>query len=402
MSLTLASVAFNHDSASVSNGGINIRRNASVAVVPPEWRRGISRFPGDSPAAYSMRATAGKAITVQAELVRTDAGSGSLEVRPVDASVPGGVRGMVRRLAARVLRASPGNQARSVLGEAKPAPVVFAAGALRTLVSIEFPAHRIGQAGVISEVVTWRWQSRPNRFVPWRDFDASTHQLFVVLDAPTAPWSQAPFTLANTQIPWVDVLDHACRWARGARSADEAASLITFALNTLGGSVLAYNCVGLGSACYSWPYFDCTAFLQRLQGGPGNGPLVNCSDCAAVVSTFANCLGADLWQSKMGFDFALNPVRLVGSASFERACGLGRFAMHEVAWTGAGTERDRVFDACLQVDADLDPTRAPRRPLVAAGVPFGGPQGYRDMLATPALRAACVARPETRMRRFVI
>ena len=402
MSLALASVAFNHDPASANNGALNIRRNAATPVVPPEWRRGVSRVPGDSPAAYAMRTTAGNVVRVRVELVRTSADLGPFEVRPVDAGAGGVVRRTVRWVADRVLGTSAADEQLSVLGAATPAAVVFPGGVARTWVSVDFPAHRLAEAGVGAHVVSWRWQWRRSRFWPWREFDASSHLLFVVLDVPRAPWLQAPFTLANTQIPWVDVLDHACRWAAGARSADEAAGRITVALNDLGGSVLAYNCVALGSALYSWPYFDCTAFLERLRGGFGHGPLVNCSDCAAIVSTFANCLGADLWQSKMGFDFVLNPVQVLGSALWQPACGLGRFAMHEVAWTGTGSERDRVFDACLQVDADLDPTSAPHQPLLPAGVAFSGPQGYRDMLAAPAHRAACVARPETRMRRFVI
>ena len=70
-----------------------------------------------------------------------------------------------------------------------------------------------------------------------------------------------------------------------------------------------------------WSSFDATHFLERLKGGLGNGIYVNCTDCATITSTFANALGADLWQSRMeppagslSFGFDLNPMLGIGSA----------------------------------------------------------------------------------------
>jgi hypothetical protein len=48
------------------------------------------------------------------------------------------------------------------------------------------------------------------------------------------------------------------------------------------------------------PNFECTQFVERLRGGNGNGIYANCSDCATIVASFANVLGCDLWQSRMG------------------------------------------------------------------------------------------------------
>jgi hypothetical protein len=93
--------------------------------------------------------------------------------------------------------------------------------------------------------------------------------------------------------------------------------------------------------------FDCTAFLERLRGGFGYSRLVNYSDCAAIVATFANAPGCDLWQSRMigAEPFLLNPTLTIGSHAWLSACAVGAFVMHKVAWTNGCGEDDDVFDA---------------------------------------------------------
>jgi len=44
----------------------------------------------------------------------------------------------------------------------------------------------------------------------------------------------------------------------------------------------------------------------------GLGEKVNCTDSANTVSTLANLLGCDLWQSRMGWSFDLNPLIAIG------------------------------------------------------------------------------------------
>lgn len=163
--------------------------------------------------------------------------------------------------------------------------------------------------------------------------------------------------------------------------------------------VAAYDAANAG--------FNCTAFLERLHGGVGNGQYVNCSDCATFTSTFANILGCDLWQSRMGGQgFDLNPILAIGSDTWYPGCQswpVPGFSYHEVAWTGSCTEADNVFDSCLQVDGDADPTTAPHVPLLPTNLQFGTPGSgyYRDRLATPPTRTSCAPAPMTRTRRTV-
>jgi hypothetical protein len=131
---------------------------------------------------------------------------------------------------------------------------------------------------------------------------------------------------------------------------------------------------------------------------------VNCSDCASIVSTFANALGCDLWQSRMGWFFGLNPMLGIGSSVWQPACGWTSFSYHEVAWEGNCLAANDVYDACLQVDGDADPTAAPHVPLLPQDLRFGNPGDllYRDRLATPAGRPNCNPQPATRQRRKVV
>jgi hypothetical protein len=172
----------------------------------------------------------------------------------------------------------------------------------------------------------------------------------------------------------------------------------------LGPSIVEYDCPGGGFSWYSSGSFSCAAFLDLLAGGPGLGKYVNCSDCATIVSTFANAVGCDLWQSRMGYYFDLNPLQAIGSNVWQTACGWGSFSYHEVAWKDGCTANDPVWDACLQVDGDADPTSAPHTPLLPVNLRFGTPGSleYLDRLVTSATRPACQPQPATtRTRRMV-
>jgi hypothetical protein len=78
-----------------------------------------------------------------------------------------------------------------------------------------------------------------------------------------------------------------------------------------------------------------------------------------------------------------------------------------VAWAGACTEADRVFDGCLKVDGDADPTTAPHTSLLPVNMVFGDciTMDYRLRLCppTPTGCARCQPQPATaRQRRSII
>jgi len=366
--ITVEAITFNHDPGAATHDALNIRRNANQTVHVPEWRRFISVNPEDSPAVYAIAATKGNPVTILVSLRSTDPGMAFVEVR---------VEHHVKARAVNFVNGSTGAVAFELID----------------------PPAAHGYVGIRD--VTWHWEYRLGPHHAWHPFDTTRHRIYTVLAVPTAPWQQAPL---NTQLPWTDVLDYACRWAEGATSADMAAALVTQAVYALGPSVVTYDCPGGGSSHYSFPNFDCTQFVERLRGGIGNGIYVNCSDCATIVASFADVLGCDLWQSRMGFGFALNELLAIGSNVWQTACGWPGFSYHEVAWEAACTANDDVYDACLRVDGDSDPTAPPRVPLLPQDLRFGNPGDllYRDRLASPAGRPNCNPQPITRQRRFIV
>lgn len=421
MGVQLEAIKFNHDPASSTTNALNIRKNAAEFVTVPEWRRAISVLPEDSPAAYAIEETQGNTLTIQANLRRVGGGPKTVEVRAIDTWVnppdPQGCLGWIVWLIRIILRAIFGN----VLGEVKARTVTFGPSDETGFETFELEKVRLWSAGVGIRVTEWRWQYRAGKG-SWKDIETTRHRIYSVVAVPHEPWQQLPYNAANTQLPWTEVLDYACQWAFLAIDRDSAAQRITSSVFDLGPAIVEYDCPGGGSMHYAYSTadsnyanFDCTAFLERLSGGPGNGQYVNCTDCASIVSVFSNGLGCQLWASRMGRDFisgigqsfALNPILAIGSSVWEPACvssgWSGSFSYHEVAWKGACTSEDEVFDACLKVDGDNDPTAPPHTPLLVANMRFGNPGDgdYRDRLATPAERGRCEPRPGSRIRRVV-
>jgi hypothetical protein len=285
--------------------------------------------------------------------------------------------------------------------------VLFTGGTTGS-VTFNLTGVRLANAPIGVHMTEWRWQCRLHPKKAWQDIQITRHRIYTLIDIPTQPWLQQPYSQANLQLPWTDVLDYACQWGLGSTSLDDAAAGVTRNVYALGPQVVTYDCPGGGSSHYSSGYFDCSGFVDRLKGGVGNGIYVNCSDCATFTSSFSNILGCDLWQSRMGWGFALNEILAIGSNTWQTACqGIdgwsGAFSYHEVAWKSGCTSNDNVFDGCLQVDGDVDPTTAPHTPLLPVNLRFGNPGDgvYRDRLSTAAGRATCNPQPQSRVRRTI-
>lgn len=423
MSTLLTAIKFNHNPDSATNDALNLRRNATRFVDVPEWRRGASVNPEDSVAAYAIAETFGRRITIQASFFTDDFQNATILVRAVQGRAPDSTVVFLRSLlnspwAAQAafylwlyeefLNASLPST--NVLGELRPTPVRFGANGESDFASFESVNHQLWTKGVDVSTVTWRWQYSFDGS-SWIDFDISRHRIYTVLKLPGGSWQQFPYDVRNTQLPWSDVLDYSCRWAQTAVNPDDAATRVTAAVNGLGAGLVTYDCAGAGAPHYTEfspvPLFNCTEFLNLLNGRFAPR-LVNCEDCATIVSTFANILGCDLSQSRMfddsGVFFQTNEIISIGTNFWDTPCGWPGYFFHEVAWKGACTANDAVFDACLMVNGNFNPLGQPQIPLLPANIRFGntGDGLYRDRLASPAGRPNCEPQPSTRIRRPVI
>lgn len=281
---------------------------------------------------------------------------------------------------------------------------VFNASGLSNAIDFDFMWPLPG--GVGKPDVTLDWYAHKSPGPAWVVPIGSTkHRLYLVLAKPTAPW------VAET--PWVSALEIACGWAAGATTQDDAAARITQSYYNCG--KVKYDVAGGGSTCYGGGPYMLSEMIDRLNGGPGLGQWVNCTDSANTVSTFANLLGCDLWQSRMASNpslipsFNLNSILAIGYPPALYPNGWPHwpsFNYHEVAWKGACTANDNVFDGCLMVDGDSDPTTAPHSWLLPINTLFGDctTMNYRMRLSPPNAGGCANCQPQPgafRQRRVI-
>ena len=190
-----------------------------------------------------------------------------------------------------------------------------------------------------------------------------------------------PSTELAGRRPWVAALDLAARWAAGQTSAREAMSAVVRGVN--GDLGLRYD-VDTGAPAYTdgWelqnPELDLDAFLDDLD----NGRVVNCLDCASLVTKLAAQLGVQTQIAILGWDFRLNFLRGIGSSQFTNGLfgGYHAFSYHAVATTDQGRTLD---DACLELDDDARPYAAPFSARLPTAIDFNR---YRQQLSPDAFR----------------
>jgi hypothetical protein len=333
--MELTGIKFNYSQSTGTVNALSIRQNFTTGVAVPEWVKGKT-LAKSSPAAYSITAVAGKIITIQASFAADPGAPATVDVR-----ADGG----------------------GVLGAIDPTTINISGGvSVPEFVTLTLAHHQIGPSGILKQDIQWDWFYKSTDGT-WVAMGSSSHRVYVVLDTPFLPWLQPPTPPASvTQLPWVDALDQVCVWAAGKLNPLDAATAVTHAVNSNLG--LTYD-VSHGASKYtqamgptSW--FLCTAFLAFINQQPeGKGNVVNCTDCATIVSSFANLLGCQLAAAVMASPggFLCNKIIGIGGGSewnypFPPA---NRFAYHEVAWTGAFKHGDQIFDACLLADHSDNP-----------------------------------------------
>lgn len=348
----VSEVHFNHDPLSLTGDAITIRQSYEEGrIASPEWVKGQ---PGKG-VAYASEPL-GPTVTVNARFGGGPPGE-TFQIRAIDAdspSGPSGCLGLLFFIIVLILRGSRGN----VLGSASQSSVTFDGSGNSPVVTMSLSGHRLKTSGVGKFVTRWRWEYKGDG--GWTEFDRTTHEIFVVLDAPRPPWSQqiipevvgfatGPGDLFwdNTQLPWVTALEVACAWAHGAKTKHDAASEITRAVNSETPQV--YNTLT------NYGGFGLTGYLADLAAG---APFqTNCTDCANAVTVLSNLLGCDLWAQY--FSTPLEPTKpfltLNGDPGTEADWVSYIWSYHEFGWIGPPNTTGKVYDACLQVDTDTDP-----------------------------------------------
>ena len=164
---------------------------------------------------------------------------------------------------------------------------------------------------------------------------------------------------AAPNLPWVAVVDEAIKKIAG-KTIDPAEARAILVQHIYEEMDLTYDRAS-GAAAYTNNFggpdgfatgvFDLTDFLKR-----GSGNIVNCSDCASILSTYANMIGAKLHYAIIGWNFALNPIIGIGGtkpgAPFDS--GRAEFSYHAVTSPDATVTID---DATLALNGATDPAK---------------------------------------------
>ncbi len=185
---------------------------------------------------------------------------------------------------------------------------------------------------------------------------------YLLLDEPNFDRPEDPYHA------WVAAIDPALRAIDGVEPTDEAVlnALVDWIYDDLG---LSYD-TRYGASYYTnyqsgWSpaVFELSAFLR-----PDAGRTVNCSDCASILATWANMLGAPLVYSIVLQNFDLNYILAIGGDSFTH-CPFGSwgcsFSYHAVTTNDGGAT---IWDATLALDGDADPSSTPNELLMVEGI----------------------------------
>jgi len=337
--VSLASVAFDYDPTGASTEALTIRCNYKSVISVPEWVPGKTK-PDKAPCAYALNALSGKIPTIQVVINISKATTQSIRIQ----ATGGGI-----------------------LGTIDPIAINFGSNTSAT-VTLSLPHNTLAAGGVQRAEVTWTWQFQVDGGA-WTTMVSTSHVVYVLLDKPNTPWIQVP-DRTNQQLPWTDVLDHVCVWAAGSKSTDDILAKVTLEVNSK--HDLIYDVKSGRSFYVEYPkiqgdlqYFLCGQFIEYLKDKTkGNGNTVNCTDCATIVTSFANILGCDIMESIMSgsprgdMGFKCNEIRAIGTKTWAvpfKKSGGGGFSYHEITWSRNGCMTDTLYDACLEYDTGSNP-----------------------------------------------
>jgi hypothetical protein len=382
--VSLRSIKFNHDTSAFSKDALNIRRNATTGVSIPEWQNGVSVRHEDSRAAYAIRETKGNTLTIQASFaVAHPEDFPSLDIRAVDpapgASWPKWLIILYLLLLILLHLPIPFN----ILGRVKERTVSFKSDGTSDFVTFELQNVLLWgiaflglKKGIVGKFdVTWRWQWRPVGAGTWTDFEHSRHRIYAILEEPKAPWGQGGNSPDSW--PWTDALELACGWSIGTTNRDEAATAITRGINSH--PLQRYT---PATTFVSFPdnHYLLTSYVNALNGS--SQFVLNCTDCADAVTTFANLLGCNLHEGTFGSMKTRRFLPLNGNPSVDGEWVWWNWGYHEICWVDQMGENEFVYDGCLQLDMDDNYGDTVHTAKLPANMRFGkdDPNDYRYRL----------------------
>jgi hypothetical protein len=252
--------------------------------------------------------------------------------------------------------------------------------------------------------VEWKWEQSADGLSGWQEFDRSTHEIFVTVGQPSAPWGRPG--VPHTIVPWQAMMQLASEWANGTSDAKAATEAITAAVDDLAGTPIGRSgrVVGYGDpgALVADKRFSVSILLEIVKARDQIPPRLNCRDLNTAVAINATLLGCPVRVVRLkpttptpGAAMATNPIKVFGAAAAEPFS----FGYHEAATIpGPPIDNRQVFDACVRVDFDTQPQQTPPSQFrLPAGVSIHqttADMGYRKRLLTPGSQNCLIEEAE--------
>jgi len=213
-------------------------------------------------------------------------------------------------------------------------------------------------------------QVRRLRLLSLSQIDERIITIYRLPGLPNKPWDISKRD--DYQNPWENALAMLLKWK--VKGVSDFVTISESITNYVFSSCkLAYDHEGGGSSKFTnvdTGDFKCNSFIKHATKIFMKSHLANCVDTAAIVSTFANLLGADLYQIRFMRGTRCNKVISIGGSMWQYpfprdkrgdlllspkrdGAVSGGYGFHEIAFNKAfstDSYKDRIFDACLRVD----------------------------------------------------
>lgn len=355
MALILRSISW-CSKGNAQYGSIYCRKNYDEPI-SPEWM--VKPAPESMVGVFVPPKLEHIHLTVQVENTGYDAVNATLSVREIDGET-------------------------SVLGNFE-FPATYFAAHKTTVVQTNINVSNLKEERNHKQDRTLRWGYTKvigGQFVWMRD---TLHTFYFLPGLPAAPFQNGQseaYDANNKNYIWTELLD-ACNEAceqyaashRGQTPVTNEKYVEAFTAELNHNPVFHYDVYG-GACAYS---FGGAIKLKKYLWDRKQQVLhkLNCSDCAAIVSTEARAYGIEAYIGRMSNEkksFRCNPIIAIGCSAWELPFRTGYFSYHAVTvLDNKCSEQTKIYDACLHLDdgespCSLNPQR--KKPLLPIDIPF--------------------------------
>jgi hypothetical protein len=229
---------------------------------------------------------------------------------------------------------------------------------------IQFDQAPVPGVGRFEHSLEWGFEVRQgDRWSAIPGIQRTHHRFYGLLGTPDLGYDDSPHG------SWLAVVDEVSRWVEGGPDATAGEAIVAGVYATAN---LRYDDENGAAAYASYPgqdyangRFELSAYLAREYGN-----VINCSDAAAIVTTYGNMMGMDLsyhillhqWHGGFDLNF-IQPIGFEGFTETPFQGGGGGFRYHAVVG-----EAGAIYDATLALDGDGVPTALPAVATLAAAM----------------------------------